>query len=57
MVYTLAREGRIRHLRVGKKGCRGKLLFHEKDLAAFLEECSVEPAEDPDEVAYRRHLK
>jgi len=57
LVYALAREGRLRHMRIGQQGKRGRLLFKEKDLDAFMEACSREPPEDPGEDAYRRHMR
>ena len=47
LLYALAAEGRIRHVRIGRNGRRGKLLFAEADLERFVEECSVGRASEP----------
>lgn len=44
LIYALCAERRLPHLRLGKKGRRGRILIEECDLAAFMDSCRV-PAE------------
>jgi excisionase family DNA binding protein len=55
LLYSLAAEGRIRHLRIGRNGRRGKLLFAETDLEEFLASCRVEGL--PADGAPLRHIR
>ena len=41
LIYALCAERRLPHLRLGKRGRRGRVLIEESDLAAFLESCRV----------------
>jgi len=41
LVYALCAERRLPHLRLGKRGRRGRVLIEESDLAAFMESCRV----------------
>jgi excisionase family DNA binding protein len=36
LAYLLCKEGRLRHVRIGGRGKRGKIVITEDDLAAFL---------------------
>ncbi|QEL17404.1 helix-turn-helix domain-containing protein [Limnoglobus roseus] len=38
-------DGMLPHYRVGRKGKRGKILISTSDLAAFLEQLKIAPAE------------
>ncbi len=46
LVYQWCAERRLPHLRMGKRGRRGRILIEESDLAAFMESCRV-AAEEP----------
>jgi excisionase family DNA binding protein len=48
LIYALAREGRLPHIRIGRVGKRGKLLFEEADIKAFKEDCRHDGAEVDD---------
>jgi excisionase family DNA binding protein len=55
LLYQWCQERRLRHYRFGAEGRRGKIMVEEADLAAFLEECRVEPgAIDDTELKYIR---
>lgn len=41
LIYQWCAERRLRHLRVGARGRRGKILIEEEDLEAFLLACEV----------------
>ena len=45
LVYQLAEERRITHLRVGGKGKRGKLLVDPRDVDRFLEGAGSTPGD------------
>jgi len=42
LIYALCAERRLPHLRMGKKGRRGRVLIEESGLAAFMESCRVD---------------
>jgi excisionase family DNA binding protein len=37
LVYSFIEEKRLPCLRLGREGCRGKILIHEEDLKKFVE--------------------
>jgi excisionase family DNA binding protein len=39
LVYRLVEEGRLKCLRIGQRGKRGKIVIREPDVEAFLKEC------------------
>jgi excisionase family DNA binding protein len=41
LCYRLIEEGRLPHRRIGKTGCRGKIVLTEEGIAAFLRRCEV----------------
>jgi excisionase family DNA binding protein len=47
LIYEWCAEKRLPHLRLGKKGRRGRVLIEETDLAAFMESCRVAAEEQP----------
>lgn len=44
LCYTLIGEGRLRCLRIGQAGKRGKVVIRESDLAEFIRSCEQEAA-------------
>jgi excisionase family DNA binding protein len=57
LIYRWCDERRLAHYRCGGDGRRGKILIEPRDLDAFMESLKVEPADDPDDAVYRRHLR
>jgi excisionase family DNA binding protein len=47
LIYEWCAEKRLPHLRLGKKGRRGRILIEESDLAAFLESCRIAADDAP----------
>jgi excisionase family DNA binding protein len=39
LCYRLVEEGRLKCLRIGQEGRRGKIIVRESDIAAFLDSC------------------
>lgn len=48
LVYTMCREGKLRHCRIGVRG-RGRILIHPDDVEAFIRSSVVEPYDDLDD--------
>lgn len=47
LIYQWCAEKRLPHLRLGRRGSRGKILIEQADLDAFLERQKVEGGEEP----------
>lgn len=47
LIYEWCAEKRLPHLRLGKRGRRGRVLIEEAHLAAFMESCRVAAEEPP----------
>lgn len=42
LLYRLIEEGRIKCVRIGQRGRRGKIVIREPDIEVFLKECRAE---------------
>ena len=46
LVYALIEEGRLKCLRIGRRGRRGKIVIKDEHVSAFIEEVKAELEDD-----------
>ena len=46
LIYALVEEGRLKCLRIGRRGRRGKIVIKDEHITAFLDEVKAELEDD-----------
>ena len=59
MVYGWCQSGSLSHIRLGSKGCKGRIRIEEADLQAFLasQKCEGRPEATPRQYLKKKTLK